>query len=77
MKIKVYAPSFCDQRALDESSGMELPDDSTVGDVYKRLKIPILYRPIVVCAVNHEVAKSSKKLKDGDVISFFMPTVGG
>ena len=77
MKIKVYAPSFCDREALDESSTMELPDDSTVRDVYKRLKIPILYRPIVVCAVNHEIAKSGKKLKDGDVISFLMPTAGG
>ena len=77
MKIKVYAPSFCDLSVLDESNTLDLPGDSTVGDVYKKLKVPILYRPIVVCAVNYEIVKSSKKLKDGDVISFIMPTAGG
>ena len=77
MKIKVYAPSFCDHSAVDESGTMELPDDSTVKEVYRKLKIPILYRPILVCAVNHEVVKSSQKLKDGDVVNFLMPLAGG
>ena len=77
MKIKVYAPSFCDQSALDETGTLELPDDSTVRDVYKKLKLPILYRPIVVCAVNHEVVKPSKRLKDGDVVNFLVPIAGG
>ena len=77
MKIKVYAPSFCDASALDETGILDMPDDSTVRDVYKKLKVPVLYRPIVVCAVNHEVAKSSQKLNDGDMVSFLIPTTGG
>ncbi|MBI9044005.1 MAG: MoaD/ThiS family protein [Anaerolineaceae bacterium] len=77
MKIKVYAPNFCDHSSLDNSNYMELPDQATVKDIYQRLKIPLIFCPIVVCAVNQKTTKISGKLKDGDVISFILPIAGG
>ena len=77
MKVKVYAPSFCDHSSLDDANMMELPENSTVRDVYRKLRIPLIYRPIIACAVNHKVEKRSKKLQDGDVVSFLSIMSGG
>jgi molybdopterin converting factor small subunit len=77
MKVKVYAPPFSDTSVLDASNMLELPDNSSVHAVYRKLKIPHLYWPVVLCAVNHVIEKRSKVLQDCDVISFIIPVAGG
>ena len=37
MKIRVYTPSFCDTAMIDDKGKMDLPDGSTLRDVYKLL----------------------------------------
>lgn len=77
MKIKVYAPMFGDTDLLDENGFLELPEAAVLGDVYKKLKIPLLLRNSLVCSVNYEPGKAHRKLSDGDIISFIGPLSGG
>ena len=78
MKIKVYAPVIAaDTEVLDDYGCLELPPDSALRDVYKSLKIPWALRRILLCTVNYRLEKLSKKLEDGDSVSFFGPITGG
>lgn len=78
MKVKVYAPDIlCDASALDEDNFMELPENATLNDVYKKLKIRLIFRKLLFCTVNYKREKLSKKLNDQDVISFISPIAGG
>lgn len=77
MKIKVYAPEFCDHSALDDTNTMELPEAATLNDVYARLKIPVFLRGILIGTVNYKQEKRSMILKDNDVVSFISPMRGG
>ena len=77
MKVKVYAPSFCSFRHIDEAGYMTLPDGASLHDVYKRLRVPRPFRKLLLSSVNSEQSKLSRKLKDGDVVSFLAPVSGG
>lgn len=77
MKVKVYAPMFGDTAPLDDNGYLELPEGSRLGDVYKKLKIPLLLRNSLVCSVNYEPGKAGRKLSEGDIISFIGPLSGG
>jgi molybdopterin converting factor small subunit len=78
VKIKVYAPVItADTEVLDDHGCLELPPDSILRDVYKTLKIPWALRRIIICTVNYRLEKLSKKLEDGDSVSFFGPVTGG
>ena len=77
MKVKVYAPSFCDLDALDEKGYITLKEGTTVYGLYKKLKVPLPLRPFVYCSVNYEHAKLTKKLKDGDTVSMATLLSGG
>jgi molybdopterin converting factor small subunit len=78
MRVKVYAPSFlCDASTIDENGTMELPENATLKDVYKKLRIPFIYRKLMFCTVNHKKEKMKKKLSDQDVISFISIMAGG
>lgn len=50
-----------------------LSENATLNDLYKTLKIPLLYRKLLFSTVNHKMEKLSTPLKDQDVISFFPP----
>ena len=77
MKVKVYAPSFCNLSALDDDGYLLLQEGSTLNRVYKELTIPLPLRPFVTCYVNYKPAKLTQKLTDGDIISFLAPLSGG
>ncbi len=77
MKVKVYAPIFGNTDLLDESGYLELAENATLNDVFKKLKIPILFRNSLLCLVNYEAGKSGRELSDGDTISFIGPLSGG
>ena len=77
MRVKVYAPAFCSLKHIDEDGYMTLPDDASLHDVYKRLRVPWPFRKLLLAAVNDEQSRPSRKLKDGDVVSFLAPVSGG
>ncbi len=77
MKIQVYPPPFANLSVLDEDGMMVLPPGARLATVYRRLKIPLLLQPLVICHVNYQRVKLSTQLKDGDVISFILPLAGG
>ncbi|MBU2511080.1 MoaD/ThiS family protein [bacterium] len=77
MKIKVYAPIFGNTDALDDSGCLELAENATLNDVFKKMKIPFLLRNSLLCMVNYERGKSDRKLSEGDIISFIGPLSGG
>ena len=77
MKVKVYAPYFGDTQVLDKAGYLELDDDASLRDVFKKLKIPFYSITSMLCAVNYESVKKSTKLSDGDIVSFVSPISGG
>ncbi len=77
MKIRVYAPPFFDHSCIDGSGLMEIAAGSTLADVYKKLGVPLVLRPILFCSVNYEKARSDRKLEDGDIVSIYFPLTGG
>lgn len=77
MKIKVYAPLFGSVDLLDDNGYLEMASGATLGDVYKKLKIPLFFRNSLLCMVNYEPGKSKQKLADGDIVSFIGPLSGG
>lgn len=77
IRIKVYAPAFVDRTALDPLGYMELADGATLGHVYKKLRVPLLLRPVLYCTVNYDRVKMNTALKDGDTVSFLAPISGG
>lgn len=77
MRIRVYAPAYSDHGAIDENGFMDVPEGSTLSDIYRKLKIRPLLRPLVLCAVNYKVERPSFRLSDGDVVSFISFLIGG
>ena len=77
MKVKVYAPPFLNGDAIDEMGNLEVPTGATLRDVYKKLQVPLLLRPVLLCSVNYEKSRLDRVLQEGDVISFFFPITGG
>lgn len=77
MRIKIYVPAFINHEQIDRNGWLEVPEGSTLKDVYKQLKVPPALRPILLCSVNYEKARLNKELKEGDVVSVFFPISGG
>ena len=77
MKVKFHAPAFCSFKHIDENGYMILPDQATLNDVYKRLRVPLPFRKLLFSAVNYRRSKLNTILKDGDVVSFLTPLSGG
>lgn len=77
MKVKVYAPAFLNDDEIDEMGNLEVPAGATLQDVYKKLRVPLLLRPVLFCSVNYEKSRLDRRLQEGDVISFFFPMSGG
>lgn len=77
MRIRVYAPSFSDQAAIDDQGFMELPEGSGLAEVYRRLRINPLLRRVVLCTVNYEFPRPGLVLREGDTVSFLSFVNGG
>ncbi len=77
IRVKVFPLLRCDRSALDERSWMEIEDGSTVKDALRRVRISPLRAKLMLLSVNGERAPLSRKLRDGDVIGFFVPVSGG
>ena len=77
MRVQVYPPPFANMTNLDEDGMLDLPPGARLVSVYRRLKIPLVVQPLVICHVNYQRVKLNTQLKDGDVISFMLPLAGG
>jgi molybdopterin converting factor small subunit len=75
--VKVYAPSWCNIKALDERGWITMPDGSTLHDVLVKIRMPALIARILFAAVNSEKKPLDTILKDGDMVSFFSMMPGG
>ena len=77
MRIRVYAPANADHSVLDEGGFIELPTGARLRDLHRALRIPLLARPLLLCAVNYRISGPGLVLKDGDTVSYFSMAGGG
>jgi len=77
IRVKVYAPGFVNHDSINPDGFVEVKEGDSVSDLYKKLKLPIPLRLVMACSVNYEKVKSSRKLIDGDVVTFLFPISGG
>jgi molybdopterin converting factor small subunit len=77
VRIRVYVPAFADASAIDERGFVHMEDGSTLGDLLKRLRIPLGRIAAAFCVVNYEKSGTGRVLADGDVVSFFSILPGG
>jgi hypothetical protein len=54
IKIRVYAPGFINHDAIDPDGFINLEEGDSLGVLYRKLKVPLPLRPILVCSVNYE-----------------------
>ena len=77
MKVKVIPPPGCDRSLLDEKSWMEVPNDADLAYVLKKISCGRLKAKLLLVSVNGERSHLDRKLREGDVVGFFMPVTGG
>lgn len=77
IRVKVYAPSWCNIQVLDEQGWITLPIGATLSDVLQLIRMPKLAARILLAAVNSETKPLDTELKDGDRVSFFAMMAGG
>lgn len=77
IRVKVYAPSWCNIQVLDEQGWINMPEGATLSDVLGRIRMPKLAARLLLAAVNSETKPLDTELKDGDRVSFFAMMAGG
>jgi molybdopterin converting factor small subunit len=77
LKVRVIAPPFCDHSSIDNHGFIELKEGARLNNLYKRLKVAVLLRPLLITSVNYERVRPSATLSDGDDVSIFWPLTGG
>lgn len=56
---------------------MELPEGATLDELFRLLRIPLRRGAVLFSMVNHEKARLSRALADGDRVSFISILAGG
>lgn len=81
MKVRVKFFAILRERAGVSEVEKEVPDSSTVEDLWSRLQAdyPKLNVPGIrmLYAVNRDYVSADRKLKDGDEVVFIPPVSGG
>ena len=77
IKVKVFVPVFINHDNVDGDGFVTLKDTANMTDLYRKLKLPLLFRLSILFWVNYEQAKWNTQLKDGDTITFLFPVTGG
>jgi len=72
VEVKLFA-TFREGRFSEKE--LELPEESSLGDLLKHLKIPEKDAKILI--VNGQTVSVEHKLSNGDVIAIFPPVAGG
>ncbi|NLL63490.1 MAG: MoaD/ThiS family protein [Ruminococcaceae bacterium] len=77
MKIEFHGPGMCDFSKMDKMGYIEVPEGTTLRQFLKIVKLPIIWTKVFPLFVNYEKVPMNTVLKDGDIVSAFLPTVGG
>lgn len=77
IRVKVFAPSWCDSSVLDERGWVEVMEGSTLSDVIRMIHMPKLIAKVFQASVNGEAVPLNTTLHNGDVIGFFSLITGG
>jgi molybdopterin converting factor small subunit len=77
MRIRVYAPRFADHTRIDENGFVDLPDEATLDDLLKKLKVPFRPGAALLFTVNYARVPRSTVLRDGDTVGFLALVSGG
>jgi molybdopterin converting factor small subunit len=77
LRIKVYSSPFVSSENINSDGYVTIDEGATVNALFKKIKIPLPLRPFMFFTVNHNPAKLTQKLKDGDTVSFFTIFSGG
>lgn len=77
IKIRLYGTLGNHIARHDPLKGMEIdvPDDSTAGDLIDQLDIP--KKKVGIISVNGKLAKKTQPLRDGSVVCIYRPLAGG
>ena len=77
IRVRVYLPPYLERSQLDERGYALIEEGSTLGDLFKMLRVPFPAGAVHLCRLNYEKASLKQKLKDGDTVSFFSMISGG
>ena len=77
MKIRVSLESYLDQYAPGDEPkfSLELPDGTTVGEVLRKLGVPL--EQAAVLTLGDEAVDLAQTLKEGDRVTVIPPVAGG
>lgn len=77
VEVQLFATlaAYLPAGATGDSAVLDVPTDSTVGDLKRSLGIPVDLECLTV--VNGRDAPAEQPLRDGDVLSLFPPLAGG
>jgi molybdopterin converting factor small subunit len=76
MKVKIKLFASLRQFGRDEQE-VDLPDNATIEDAIKLIKINLPEKFPLLRIVNGEHKPSTHQLKDGDELALFPPIAGG
>ncbi len=77
MKIKFEYIGLLHIDKIKNNSEIELDEDSTIDELYNKLKIRDEHRKYISAFVNGEERKRFVILKENDKVKLFLPTGGG
>ena len=77
IKVRVYLPPYLESNQLDEQGFITIEEGSTLGDLFKKLRVPFPAGAVHLCRLNYSKASLKQKLEDGDTVSFFSLISGG
>ena len=77
MKVKVFLPSGSDKSIMDMDHWVTIEEGTTLRELQRKLKLPVMYRILPLVSVNYRKVNSDYRLKEGDRINFYEMRVGG
>lgn len=75
--VRVYLPPYLERAKLDDLGFIRIKAGSTLGDLFRLLRVPFPIGAVHLCRLNYEKADLKHKLEDGDTVSFFSLISGG
>jgi len=77
MLVRVYAPAFCNHDLIMDNGCVELKEGTTLIQLLRMLKMPMLLRRMPIVFVNYDRVKMSTVLKDEDTVSILGMVASG
>lgn len=77
MKVKIEILGLLHINGFKKNEPFELPQDSTITDLYKALGIIKDHQKFIIPFINDIEVKKNTLVKDKDKVKLFLPTGGG